>query len=163
MVVVFPFVPVTPATSSCSVGAPKNASAATAAAARDDSTTSWGTATSTARSTTSATAPFATASAASSWPSRFAPGMQTKSVPGRTERVSYARSEISRGRRPITSSGATARISASSVHEPSLREAGFRRSGILPRRSPPAAGQTPKASASRPHDLVAMLPRLRRR
>ena len=44
---VLPLVPVTPPTVSRSVGAPKNASAATAAEARDDSTTSCGTATST--------------------------------------------------------------------------------------------------------------------
>ena len=66
VVVLLPFVPVTPATVSLSVGAPKKASAATAIAAREDSTTSCGTATSTGCSTTSAAAPAATASAARS-------------------------------------------------------------------------------------------------
>ena len=73
-VVVFPFVPVTPATSSSRVGSPKNTSAAVAIAARADGTTSCGTSGSTARSTTSATAPFATAWAAKSWPSARSPG-----------------------------------------------------------------------------------------
>ena len=77
----FPFVPVTPATASRSVGAPKNVSAATAIAARADSTTSCGTSVSRGRSTTSATAPAATASAASSCPSTRAPGTQKKSAP----------------------------------------------------------------------------------
>ena len=59
--VVLPFVPVTPATSSSRVGSPKNTSAAVAIAAREDGTTSWGTSGSTARSTTRTTAPFSTA------------------------------------------------------------------------------------------------------
>ena len=41
-VVVFPLVPVTPATSSSRVGSPKKTSAAVAIAARADGTTSWG-------------------------------------------------------------------------------------------------------------------------
>ncbi len=79
--VVFPLVPVAPATVKRSVGAPKNASAATAIAARVLSTTSCGTATSTGRSPTIATAPAATASAARSCPSRLAPGTQKNSAP----------------------------------------------------------------------------------
>ena len=61
-----PFVPLTPTTVSRSVGAPKKASAATAIAAREDSTTSCGTATSTGCSTTRAAAPAATAAPARS-------------------------------------------------------------------------------------------------
>ena len=61
--VVLPFVPVTPATSSARVGSPKKTSAAIAIAARASSTTSCGTSSSSGRSTTSATAPAATASA----------------------------------------------------------------------------------------------------
>ena len=53
-VVVFPFVPVTPASSSSFVGSPKKTSAATAIDSRDDGTRSCGTSTSSGRSTTSA-------------------------------------------------------------------------------------------------------------
>ena len=87
-VVVFPLVPVTPATCSSSVGRPKNSSAATAIAARESATTSCGTARSSGRSTTSATAPFATASGAKSCPSARRPGTQKKSAPGATARAS---------------------------------------------------------------------------
>ena len=65
-VVVLPFVPVTPATSSDRVGWPKKLSAATAIAARASSTRSCGTSSSSGRSTTRAAAPAATARGAKS-------------------------------------------------------------------------------------------------
>ncbi len=86
--VVFPFVPVTPASVSVSEGRPKNSAAARAMATRTSSTTSCGTARSSAWSTTSATAPFATASAAKSCPSARRPGTQKNSAPGVTPPVS---------------------------------------------------------------------------
>ena len=115
VVVVFPFVPVTPTTSSSFVGSPKNTSAATAIAALESGTTSCGTATSKDRSATSARAPRSSAAGARSCPSTRAPGTQKKSAPSATARVSYARSAIVvSGRPPITSLGASARIRASS-------------------------------------------------
>ena len=57
--VVFPLVPVTPATASSSVGWPKKTSAAAAIAARTSVTTSCGTGSGSACVTTSATAPAA--------------------------------------------------------------------------------------------------------
>ncbi len=86
--VVFPLVPVTPATASSSVGWPKKTSAAAAIAARASVTTSCGTGSGSACVTTSATAPAATASPAKSWPSRVVPGTQKNSVPGRAVRAS---------------------------------------------------------------------------
>ena len=62
--VVFPFVPVTAATSSSRVGSPKNTFAAGAIAARASETTSCGTGSGSGRSTTSAAAPRSTATAA---------------------------------------------------------------------------------------------------
>ena len=87
-VVVFPLVPVTPTTSSSSVGRPKNSSAATAIAARALGTTTCGTGRSSGRSTTSATAPRSTASGAKSCPSARAPGTQKNSDPGAAARAS---------------------------------------------------------------------------
>ena len=122
-VVVLPFVPVTPATSSSFVGSPKNTSAAVAIALRTSVTMSCGTETSRSRSTTSAAAPRSIASQARSWPSTRWPGTQKKSAPSDIVRVSYARSPISTGRPPVTSLGASARIRASS----STAETGYRR------------------------------------
>ena len=87
-VVVFPFVPVTPATSSSRDGSPKKRRAATGIAERTSATTSWGTPMSSEWSTTSAAAPSAAAVAAKAWPSAFRPRTQKKSAPGRTVRVS---------------------------------------------------------------------------
>jgi len=87
-VVVFPFVPVAAMTSSSCDGASKKSVAADGIARRTLGTTSCGTATSTGRSTTSATAPASTAARAKACPSAFAPGMQKKSDPGCTARVS---------------------------------------------------------------------------
>ena len=114
-VVVLPFVPVTPATSSSRVGSPKKTSAAVAIAARDDGTTSCGTSGSTARSTTRTAAPCSTASAAKSCPSACSPGTQKNAAPGVTARVSYARSRTSTGSGlPRTASGASAATRRSS-------------------------------------------------
>ncbi len=112
-VVVFPFVPVTPATTSSSVGRSKNSSAATAIAARADGTISCGTERSSGRSATRAAAPRSTASSAKSCPSARSPGTQKKSAPGTTCRVSYARSAMSVGAPPRTSRGPSAAISRS--------------------------------------------------
>ena len=85
VVVVFPFVPVTPATSSSSVGSPKNASAARAIAARTSATTSCG--------TSSVERPLdderdgagrRPPRGAKSCPSACAPGTQKNSAPGET-------------------------------------------------------------------------------
>ncbi len=115
-VVVFPFVPVTPASSSSFVGSPKKMSAATAIDSRVDGTRSCGTSTSSRRSTTTAAAPRSIASHARSWPSTRSPRTQKKSAPAETLRVSYARSPIVTGRPPATSLGARARIRASMIH-----------------------------------------------
>ena len=80
--VVLPFVPVMPTTVSSPLGCSKNASAAAAIALRAESTSSWGTSTSSRRSTMSATAPFATAWPAKSCPSAVNPGTHTCSAPG---------------------------------------------------------------------------------
>ena len=69
-------------------GRPKNSAAAGPIASRTLGTTSCGTSRSSRRSTTSATAPRSTACAARSWPSTVRPGMQKKSAPGVTARVS---------------------------------------------------------------------------
>ncbi len=107
-VVVLPLVPVIPTTGSRAVGSPWNRAAAGAIAARTDGTRTSGTPRPSGRSTTSATAPRATASRARSCPSRVKPGTQKNSVPGRTSRVSWARSAIS-------TSPPAPRISSSSI------------------------------------------------
>ena len=87
-VVVFPFVPVTPAMRSVAVGSPWKRAAAGAMAARTSATTTSGTPSPSSWSTTSAEAPRAIASGAKSWPSRVKPGTQKKSVPSSTLRLS---------------------------------------------------------------------------
>ena len=94
-VVVFPFVPVTAATRSSRDGLPKKRDAATGIAARTSGTKSCGSGRSSGWSTTKAAAPSAAAVAAKACPSAFRPGTQKKRAPSVTERVSYARSEIS--------------------------------------------------------------------
>ena len=86
-VVVFPLVPVTPATGAPPSGGRRRPAAA-AIAARTSVTTSCGTGSGSACVTTSAAAPAATASPAKSWPSRVVPGTQKNSVPGRAVRAS---------------------------------------------------------------------------
>src|SRR4051812_13673331 len=81
-VVVLPLVPVIPTTSSCALGRPKKASAATASALRDDETSSWGTSRGRNRSTASATAPRSTAISAKSCPSARNPGTPPGAAPG---------------------------------------------------------------------------------
>ena len=83
-VVVLPFVPVMPTTSSSAVGWPWKRAAAGPIAARTSSTTTSGTPSPSGRSHTSAAAPRATASGAKSWPSERNPGTQKKSAPGVT-------------------------------------------------------------------------------
>ncbi len=80
-VVVLPLVPVIPASRSSAVGSPQNRAAIGAIAARASATLTWGTGSSSSRSTTRAAAPASTAAGANSWPSRVAPGTQKKSVP----------------------------------------------------------------------------------
>ncbi len=87
-VVVFPFVPVTPTTSSVALGSPLNRAAAGAIAARTSGTWISGMPRFRGRSTTSATAPRAAASGAKSCPSRVIPTTQKNSVPGVTRRLS---------------------------------------------------------------------------
>ncbi len=82
--VVFPLVPVIPATRSVAVGSPLKRAAAGPMAARTSSTTTSGTPRPSDRSQTSATAPRSTASGAKSWPSAVNPGTQKKSAPGVT-------------------------------------------------------------------------------
>ena len=120
---VFPFVPVTPASSSSFVGSPKKTSAATAIDSRVDGTTSCGTSTSSSRSTTSGSR-----TALDRLPGEVVPvdSLAAHAEEQRTRRrrsaVSYARSPIVTGRPPATSLGARARIRASSSM--------FRRIGI---------------------------------
>ena len=86
---VFPLVPVTPASSSASPGRPWRLAAAMAMARRaDGASRSSAGAQSTLRSATTATAPRLAASAAKSWPSAFTPGRAKKTVPGPTSRES---------------------------------------------------------------------------
>ncbi len=87
-VVVLPFVPVTPTTSSSIVGSPWKAAASGAIAARASATSTSGTPSSSGRSTTSALAPAWTAPGANSWPSLFIPRTQKNSVPASTARLS---------------------------------------------------------------------------
>src|SRR6185503_16153543 len=112
-VVVFPFVPVMPATRSSAVGSPQKRTAIGAIAARESETRTWVACTSSNRSTTSATAPCSTARWPNSWPSVRCPGTQKKSVPGSTMRLSYARLPISAPASPT--------ISATSVPASSSR------------------------------------------
>ena len=99
-VVVLPFVPVTPATSSSARRVPEELGGRDRHRPRASSTTSCGTASSSGRSTTSATAPRATASAAKSWPSARRPGRRRTTLPARPPPASYARSLSSTGARP---------------------------------------------------------------
>ena len=85
--VVLPFVPVMPTTSSSAVGSPKKRAAAGPIARRASSTTISGTPSPSGRSHTSAAAPRSTASGAKSWPSAVKPGTQKNSVPGFTSRL----------------------------------------------------------------------------
>jgi hypothetical protein len=87
-VVVLPFVPVTPATSSSRDGSPNRSVAARGMARRTSGTTSWGTSTSSGWSTTSAVAPSETAVGANAWPSAAEPRTQKNNVPDVTFRVS---------------------------------------------------------------------------
>ena len=92
-----------------SLGLPKNSSAATAIAARASSTTSCGTSSSSGRSTTSATAPGRDRLGGEVVPVDPGAGDAEEERARRHAARSYARSVISTGRRPITSSGATRR------------------------------------------------------
>ena len=151
VVVVLPFVPVTPATSSARVGSPKKASAAIAIAARASSTTSCGTSSSSGRSTTSATAPAATASAAKSCPSAREPGTQKNTAPGVTRRASYARSVTSTAPRAVLSLAASTRVRSSRSTE-HHSTAGCRReavSALPPDRAARATGPRWRSSSSR--------------
>ena len=84
MVVVFPFVPVTPTTVSSREGWRNTAAAMGPMARRTDGTRTCGQPTSSQRSTTTAAAPLASASPANAWPSTFTPGTQKNRAPGRT-------------------------------------------------------------------------------
>ena len=74
VVVVLPFVPVTPTIARSREGSPWNTDAIGPIAARTDGTRTCGTATSTHRSTQSAAAPADAASGAKAWPSARRPG-----------------------------------------------------------------------------------------
>jgi hypothetical protein len=83
VVVVFPFVPVTPTTVIASAGCPKNAAEIGPIAARTSGTLIWGTSRSNQRSTTIAVDPRESASPAKAWPSAELPGTQKNRAPGR--------------------------------------------------------------------------------
>jgi hypothetical protein len=107
VVVVLPFVPVTPTTRSSRDGWPWKAAANGAMAARTDATCTWVASTGTGRSTSRAAAPAVTACAAKSWPSARCPGTQQNSVPRRTPRESWVTSEISTAGSPRSSTTST--------------------------------------------------------
>src|SRR4051812_9029913 len=118
-VVVLPFVPVMPTTSSSAVGSPWKRAAAGAIAARALSTRTSGTPRPSGRSTTSAAAPRSTAAGAKSWPSAVNPGTQKKRNPGSTLRLSNASPRIS-GSGPPAASGRSeeSRTGRSAVRDP---------------------------------------------
>ena len=87
-VVVLPFVPVTPATSSSRVGSPKKTSAAVAIAARATARRAAEPPARRRARRRATTAPRSTASPAKSCPSACSPGTQKNAAPGVTARVS---------------------------------------------------------------------------
>ena len=114
-VVVFPFVPVTPASSSSFVGSPKNASAATAIDSRTTATSELRDGdVERALDDERGRAALDRLPRRGRGRRRAAAARRRRARPRVTRRVSYARSPISTGLPPVTSLGASARISASS-------------------------------------------------
>ena len=140
VVVVFPFVPVTPATGMRREGSPWMRAASGPIEPRTEATRAWGTRRArpaTVCSTSRAAAPASTAPAAKAWPSTRAPGMQQKSAPGTAERLSWVTS--------ATATGASSMISSTSVaSRRSCRRTGSSRYGAEPE-TLPVPGRDPES------------------
>ena len=153
VVVVLPFVPVTPTTVSRSDGYPSCAAAIDDSARRAEGTSTTGAPS--ARSVsprpcsaTSAAAPAATAAAAKSCPSARRPGMQTKRSPGSTSRESCCTRSIAGSEARSASSGSPSRqspralIEAPSAGVCARSAVDYRAVGLPPR--PPSGNEVPR-------------------
>ncbi len=114
VVVVFPFVPVTPSTRIARAGSPWNRAQSGPSTLRTEPTRACGTSTSSQRSTRHAVAPAATAAIVWSCPSVCAPGIQQKSAPGTTCRLSCTTARTTASSSPRTSTLVSTKPSKSS-------------------------------------------------